>query len=57
MPSSIKLNESTIKSALDEGLITPNEAEHMLRVYLHKFSFKQVSIKQKNSPYSSRLHK
>jgi len=33
------LNETTIKYALQEGLITAKEARNMLRVYLYKSNF------------------
>jgi len=34
-----KINELTIKLALEKGLITKKEAHQMLRIYLHKSTF------------------
>ncbi len=47
MKSNKTLNESVIKHALENGLITPKEARHMLKVYLHKSDFTRLPY-QKN---------
>lgn len=38
MTETNELNERSIKVALTQGYITPNEADTMLKVYLHKLN-------------------
>lgn len=57
MKQNAELDEVTIQTALEKGLITPQEARVMLTVYLKKYNFKPIQNQIIQSQPSLNVHR